>query len=351
MLFRRTHLMPLALCLAGVLYARPKTDVIVMSNGDKFTCEIKKLDRGVLYASFDYAEGTVSIAWAKVARVESNQPFIVYTQEGSVYKGSIHSMEAGTSHVVQIEPIEEEAPPTSLEPTRVVELAQTSEVIWRRFSGSFDSGLMFTKGNDTTQYSLGADVRIRGEHWRLVAEYLSNFSKSAGVTASARNQTRIGARRLIGGKRNWYVSGGSEFLQSSQQDISLQSTLSGGVGRFVKDTNTRQISVTAGLAYQSTQYASTAGRLAQPNSMAAAFNSDLHLFHFKKSGLDLTTSVLPLLTDLGRVRAYVNSAYKIQLVSNLWFKVSFYGSWDSRPPANLAGADYGVSSGISYSFN
>ena len=42
----------LVLCLAGGLTARTKTDVVVMANGDRFTCEIKKLERGVLYASF-----------------------------------------------------------------------------------------------------------------------------------------------------------------------------------------------------------------------------------------------------------------------------------------------------------
>ena len=40
----------LALGLAGGLTARTKTDVVVMANGDRFTCEIKKLERGVLYA-------------------------------------------------------------------------------------------------------------------------------------------------------------------------------------------------------------------------------------------------------------------------------------------------------------
>jgi hypothetical protein len=36
---------------AAELTARPQTDVVVMANGDRFTCEIKRLERGVLYAS------------------------------------------------------------------------------------------------------------------------------------------------------------------------------------------------------------------------------------------------------------------------------------------------------------
>ncbi len=348
---RSFKLLALGLLMTCELAARPKIDTVVMINGDRFTCEIKKVERGVLYALFDYVDGTVSISWAKVARVESTQPFIVHTQDGSIYRGTIHSPEAAGPSIVQIEPLEEAAAPPPVERARVVELVQTSQVVWHRFSGSLDSGLMFTKGNEATQYNLGADLRIRGEHWRLATDFLSNFSKSSGVTASTRNQTRVWARRLLSDKRKWYFAGGTEFLQSSQQDISLQTTLGGGVGRFVKDTNYARIAFTSGLAYQSTNYYSDTTRLSPPNAMAAMLNGDLHLFRFKKTGFDVTASVLPLLTQAGRVRTYINSAYKIQIIPNLWFKFSFYGNWDNRPPATLSGSDYGVSSSISYTFN
>lgn len=67
------------------LWARPQTDVLTMKIGDRLTCEIKRLERGVLYASFDYVDGTFSIDWAKVVRVESSQMFIVLAEDGSVY--------------------------------------------------------------------------------------------------------------------------------------------------------------------------------------------------------------------------------------------------------------------------
>ena len=40
-------------------FARPKTDVVVLDNGDRITCEIKKLQRGKLTISTD-ASGTIS---------------------------------------------------------------------------------------------------------------------------------------------------------------------------------------------------------------------------------------------------------------------------------------------------
>lgn len=341
----------LALCLAGPLAARTKTDVVVMTNGDRFTCEIKRLERGVLYASFDYVDGTVSLQWSKVARVDSSQLFIVHTYEGSIYEGKIRTLDTPAQQPVKIDVLEESTNKSSVEQASVVEMAQTSESLWRRFSGNLDTGLMFTKGNNTTQYNVAADLRVRGEHWRFAADFVSTLSNSSGVSTAKWDQTRLWGRRLIGGKRKWYYTGGAEFLQSSQQGINIQTTIGAGFGRFVRDTNFARVAVTGGLAVQQTRYESSTGRQSPPNALSAMFNGDLHLFRFKKSTFDLTASVLPDLTEVGRVRAYANSAYSIQLINNLWFKISFYGAWDNRPPEAFPGTDYGMSSGVSYSFN
>ena len=50
------------------LFAREKTDVIVMKNGDRLTCEIKGLSAGVLSVKLTYVQGTVGLEWAQVAR-------------------------------------------------------------------------------------------------------------------------------------------------------------------------------------------------------------------------------------------------------------------------------------------
>ena len=84
-------LMPVLLVTS--LLARDKTDVLVMKNGDRVTGEIKGLDEGVLYVSFDYILGTSSVQWSKVAYLESKQLFIVKTADGSVYTGVLSTAE------------------------------------------------------------------------------------------------------------------------------------------------------------------------------------------------------------------------------------------------------------------
>src|SRR5688572_25888340 len=52
--------------------AAPKTDTIVLVNGNAITGEVKRLDRGILSYSTDYM-GTLNIEWDKVAQLRSTQ--------------------------------------------------------------------------------------------------------------------------------------------------------------------------------------------------------------------------------------------------------------------------------------
>ena len=97
----RVAILSCLLLLASPLWGRDKTDVMVMKNGDRMTCGIKGLDAGVLYVDFDYIDGTASVDWSKVARLESAQLFVVKTEDGSVYQGSLRTPETGEGRPVQ----------------------------------------------------------------------------------------------------------------------------------------------------------------------------------------------------------------------------------------------------------
>ena len=85
------------------LFAREKTDVIVMKNGDRITCEIKGLSAGVLSIKLSYVEGIVGLEWAQVARLESNQLFLVQTEDGTVYTGKLSAVAASGEHPMSIQ--------------------------------------------------------------------------------------------------------------------------------------------------------------------------------------------------------------------------------------------------------
>lgn len=229
------------------LLAREKSDVIVMNNGDRFTGEIKGLDSGVLYVSLDYIDGTSSVQWSKVHHLESKQLFVVKTEDGSVYSGTLHTAEGPAGRPMHIQISESPERAETVEQSQIVDLDQTSDRFWQRFNGQVNSGIMYSKGNQSTQYNLSSSVEYPRERWAAGANISSSLASSTGDSASTRNSVAINALRLLRWN-NWYYSGLSNFLQSSTQDIRLQTNLSAGIGRYLKNTNHAKISVLAGLA-------------------------------------------------------------------------------------------------------
>lgn len=335
---------------AAPLFAREKTDVLVMRNGDHLTCEIKGLDSGVLYASFDYILGTSSVQWSKVAYIQSKQLFVVKTADGSSYTGTLGTAEVEEKRPVQIEVIEAPDKQTVLPRKDVVKMGQTSDKFWQRFSGDLNSGIIYSKGNQTTQYSLGADVAYLRERWSGSADYTSTLSSSNGDTSAAtRNQLNLTAMRLLRWN-NWFYTGLGSFLQSSEQDIRLQSNIGAGIGRYLKNTNRATIALIGGVAWQSTKYDQGQGPVPTQNVGAALIGTELKFFKFNKTNFDVRATAFPALSVPGRVFVNTNATYYIKITGDLSWNLSFYGNWDNQPPPHLSGSDYGTSSGLSFTF-
>jgi hypothetical protein len=335
--------------LTGPLYARDKTDVMVMKNGDRITCAVKGLERGVLYVEVDYVDGTASIDWSKIARLESKQLFYVKTEDGSVYTGTLSTPETTAGQPVRIHVVEAPEGESVLEASRIVRMTPTSENLWERFEGEISFGVIYSKGNQSTQYSLGSTTDYIRERWGATASFDSNLSSSTGVNVSTRNLVNVNAYRWLPGN-HWYYSGVSSFLQSSEQGIDLQTTFGGGVGRYLTNTDFASVKVLGGVAWQNTSYKHSTVSPSSPNLTAALLSADVKLFRFSKTNLDATAALFPALSDPGRVRFNTNATYYIKLLSNLKWNISFYGNWDNRPPPGFSGSDYGTSSGLSWTF-
>jgi hypothetical protein len=347
----RTVVLSFTLLLAATpMFARTKTDVLVMKNGDRLTCEIKGLDDGVLYASFDYILGTSSVQWSKVAYIESKQLFIVKTTEGFVYTGTLGTAEVEDKRPVEIKVIESPQQETVLASEDVVKMGQTSDRFWQRFSGDLNSGIIYSKGNQTTQYNLSADVAYLRPRWSGNANYSSTLSTSSGSeSAATRNQLNLAGLRLLRWN-NWFYTGIASFLQSSEQDIDLQSNIGAGIGRYLKNTNRSTIALIGGVAWQDTRYSQARGPVPAQNLAAALLATEMKFFKFNKTNLDLTVSAFPALSEPGRIYVNTNATYYIKITGDLSWNISFYGNWDNEPPPGFSGSDYGTSSGLSFTF-
>ena len=201
----------------------------------------------------------------------------------------------------------------------------------------------------TTQYNIASLVEYRRERWSAEASQNSSLSSSSGASLATRNQEDLSVMKLLPWN-NWFYLGSGDFLQSSVQGIDLQTTLGGGMGRYLRNSNRSSLYVLGGLAWQNARYrGDNAGQGAQ-NAAAGLVTAELKIFRFKKNDLDISAVVLPGISEPGRVRANANASYYIKLFSDLSWNFSFYGNWDNQPPPTLSGSDYGTSSGLSWTF-
>ena len=334
------------LLFALPLSGREKSDVLVMRNGDRLTCEIKSLSSDTLSISLDYAAGTVSIDWGKVDHIESTQLFLVKTQDGLVYSGSLSTPGARPKKIEVLEP---SATRIELDKTHVIDLEETNPGFWRNFSGQIGFSSIYNKGNQSLQYGVNSDLHYSRERWGAVASYNSSLAASTGASTSTRNDIAVGAQRLLRWS-NWYYAGLADFLTSSEQGIRLQSTLGGGIGRYLKNTNKSMITVYGGLAWENIAYQQQLPPVSNQQVTAALIVAEMKLFRFDKTNLNVTATVLPALSDPGRVHSNLNATYYVKLWGNFTWNFSFYGNWDNQPPPGFSGSDYGTSSGISYTF-
>jgi hypothetical protein len=337
------------LLVAGPIHARDKVDVLVMNNGDRLTCEIKGLDRGVLYVGLDYVQGTVQVDWSKVNHAESKQLFLVRTQDGRNYIGALSMPQTEGARPLRIEIMGDAANNVAVAQSEVVGIDQTSENLWHRFNGAINSGFTYAKANQSTQYTLGANAQYIRESWSTGANFTSTLTGNTGVQTSTRNNLQVNYRHLMRWN-NWFYTGIGSLLQSTEQQIQLQSNVGGGIGRYLKNTNRATINVFGGLGYQNTRYTVTEALPASQNTAAAVAGMEAALFRFDKTNLNLTAIALPALNQPGRIYTNLNAGYFLKFWGNFTWNVSFYGNWDNQPPLNFAGSDYGMTSGLGWTF-
>ena len=76
----------------------------------------------------------------------------------------------------------------------------------------------------------------------------------------------------------------------------------------------------------------------------------LNYVKFKRTSLGLSVNAIPSISDPGRFYFNANASYFLKLFGTINWNLSFYGNWDTQPPSGTSGNDYGVNSGLSWTF-
>lgn len=318
--------------------AAPKTDIIELRNGDRLTCEIRKLDRGKLTVKTD-GIGTISIEWDDIERVTSTASYDVELSTGERYFGSLGRGDSGSVDIVSAASTER------IPLASIVRMMPLGGTFWGRLDGSIDAGFSFTEANLQTQWTFDSTVNYRGRNWLTQLDADSALTTREDADRQSRNALTLQTERFIG--RHWSAVSFGQLQQNEELSLSHRTVLGLGARRIFLRSNRAEVSSVAAVAYTQEKYVDV-----ESDNVAeavAGVNLDWFTFDGRSFNLDVTATSFFALTR-SRVRLELNASFKSDIVGDLYWSVNVFDSFNSEPPADQKANDFGVSAALGWSF-
>ena len=324
--------------------AAPKTDVVVLKNGDRVTGEVKSLEYNQLKLSTSHM-GTIYIEWDKIASLQSDQYLLLERTDGTRYYGQLAAGD-GTATLFVKREAEQPAQPVEMGLIVRAQPIQNGDII-KRLDGYVSAGLDIAKANNRTSidFAGGLSSRTRVRAWALDGSV--NLTDDSAGDTSERYQLQGSYRQFVRA-RDFYL-GFTGFDRNTELDLNLRTMVGGGYGRYFVQSNHAEWLGGLGLAYTHENY--TGGETF--DSVEGVLTTSFRLFRYDFPETDIggSLNLLPSLTKSGRYRAEADLRAKYEFVDDLYFELKVYGSYDSQPPlADTEQSDYGVTTSLGYSF-
>jgi hypothetical protein len=335
------------LCQGSSLSAKDMDDVIIFKNGDRLTGEIKRLEQGQLYFKNSSMYETIQLDWEKIERVISSRRFVLDLTNGARFVGLIEKV-SGAVGAAETVAIRGPQGVTRAAQREVVEIRPIEENFWKQIKGEVDFGFSYARGNQQTNYTLYVEANRVAPRYRIKTTLDSQFSRQSEGANTGRHNLSLEPYIFL--KGNWFVPGFASFLKNNQQHLDLRTTIGSGLGRYLLRTNRSHLAAFSGIVWTRERYSPDAGITTSGNEAEVLTGLDYSTFRFNKTEFDTRLLVLPSLSRPGRVRLDWKSNFQIKLISNLYWKTTFYANYDSAPPSNTSKSDYGTTSSVGWTF-
>jgi hypothetical protein len=328
------------------MMAKRNDDVVIMKNGDHITCEIKRLENGVLYINPPYVLASYGVDWTKVERIESKDTYTVVLTSGQRYTGRIQRTAVKDEDAVNFK-ISSNGSPVAVESNEVATVRPVEEGFWPQQTGSINAGFNFTQGNSSAQLQISGNTDYRQEEYSLHLDGSATFSSQA-KTQTARYTTNFYYNRFF--RIPWYTGTILNLLKSDQQELRFRASLGEGIGRDLVRTNRTFLSAIGGAVFTAEWYQPGSGLKPRDQNAEAVAGLNFATYRFSKTEVTSDTYVYPSLSTPGRVRVSTNANLMFEVARNLKWYFTLYENFDSHPPVNAPRNDAGVSTSLGWTF-
>jgi putative salt-induced outer membrane protein YdiY len=334
----------LAITSSAEARSREKTDIVMLGNGDRVTCEILGLEYGQLQVKTS-AMGTINIKWEEIASVQSKFVFDVEVLNGVHHYGTIAPPNDNKKGMI----VKSDGGDVELYLAHVTRIAEIDSTFWKRIHGSMSIGYDFTQSTDVSTASAGLNATYRAETFAMSLDINLQQTKSPDAGTLDRDQISF-AYQWLRPNRNFWV-GLASLERNEELGIDGRLTLGGGLGRYLRQTSYSEFAAYAGLGV--TQEWVTGDENSQ-QSVEGILGATWHVFRLVGNETSLSTSatVFPSITESGRYRGKFDVTLRKDLISDLTLDISAYYDYDNKPPdqGKTETSDYGVNTSLSYTF-
>jgi hypothetical protein len=315
-------------------------DVLHLKNGDRITCEIKRLDRSLLAINTDPL-GKASVHWGDVADLSSPRRFDAQVRSGEHYLGTLLASPPG-SMVLGLD----NGATLTVALTDLIRLAPIGASVWSRVDGSVDAGFSFAQANLETHWTVNGTATYRSPRYQLGATVASQLTAREDDDPQSRNSVSLSANRSLANR--WYTIAWGQFQQNQELSLNLRAVAGAGAGRDLAHTDHHLWSTYAGLAYTHERFS---GEPAD-ESAEAAVGGQLDFFTPGHEDFRITNSIVSYFNVSGRrrVRLEMQSSWRHEFFKDIYWSLNGFESFDGDPPADQKTNDFGVSVTLGWKF-
>jgi hypothetical protein len=323
-------------------YARDKSDVVMLRNGDRLSGDIVSLEFGILTLKTDNMS-TLSIEWPAVQSVTSKFDFAIERRDGSKYHGVIATTEDGADLMV------ESAEGAIRIPMQEVErVSRFSPEFWDRINGALAVGFSYTKSSAIQVGSVNFNANYRSTTVDSNLAFSANTTKDSSGKTTNRALLTTGVQFLQQSRNFWGLLASLE----RDQALGIDARLIGGaaLGRRFVQSDFTEVTGIAGLVVSQEWIVDDP---TSKTSVELVVGGSWQVFKFidPKTRLDLGLYVFPSLTESGRYRSTGNLALTHKFPHDITLGLTGYLSYDNQPPDPTAEkSDYGMTLNVGWTF-
>lgn len=320
-----------------------KTDLVILTNGDKLTGEVKKLDLDILALKTN-AMNTIQIEWQYVSNIYApGKSFMVEMRDKTMLFGSLDSI--NTPGVLRITGMYGSL---NIPVGQVISIVQIKRLFINRFSGSLGAGISYTKASEVTQLNYNANITYTDQLRFVVLDVNSIRTNQKDLASTSKQDLFLSYNRKTVSRQFATVFGALQ--ENTELGVALREMAGLGYGVDLIHTRMSRLRILGSTNFmQETSYEDHATY----RNGEAMLSVDGRIFKYSQPELYLTTRVswYPSFTVAGRNRMEAEIKLSYEVVNNFFIEVNFYDNFDNKPISTTASTnDYGIISSLKYTF-